>query len=146
MYYTDRETVKQFLKENDIRDLAQLNGFIKEMTGVMIEEMLEAERDAHLGYTRCDSANKETQNSRNGYSKKTVRSVFGPGNVFSIRELPVINQLLREAFQLYVEGFTRDDYDYATETWSIHGYNFVLQVIGCGGVREVELAIAMPQD
>lgn len=77
MDYTDREAVKGFLKENDIRDLAQLNGFIKEMTGVMIEEMLEAERDSYLGYSRYDSSNKETENSRNGYSKKTVRSIHG---------------------------------------------------------------------
>lgn len=77
MDYTDREAVKGFLKENDIRDLAQLNGFIKEMTGVMIEEMLEAERDTYLGYSRYDLANKETDNSRNGYSQKTVRSIHG---------------------------------------------------------------------
>ena len=49
MDYTDREAVKGFLKENDIRDLAQLNGFIKEMTGVMIEEMLDTGCQADRG-------------------------------------------------------------------------------------------------
>jgi transposase-like protein len=77
MDYTDREAVKDFLKENEIRDLAQLNTVIKQMTGVMLEEMLEAERDEYLGYLRYDSSNKKTENSRNGYSPKTVRSSQG---------------------------------------------------------------------
>ena len=29
MDYTDRESVKDFIKENDIRDLAQLDTFLK---------------------------------------------------------------------------------------------------------------------
>jgi putative transposase len=77
MDYTDRESVKDFIKENDIRDLAQLDTFLKQITGVVLEEMLEVERDDYLGYSRYDSANKETENSRNGYSQKTVRSIHG---------------------------------------------------------------------
>jgi len=77
MDYTDRESVKDFIKENDIRDLAQLDTFLKQITGVVLEEMLEVERDDYLGYSRYDSANKKTENSRNGYSQKTVRSIHG---------------------------------------------------------------------
>lgn len=77
MDYTDRESVKDFIKENDIRDLAQLDTFLKQITGVVLEEILEAERDDYLGYSRYDSANKKTENSRNGYSPKTVRSIHG---------------------------------------------------------------------
>ncbi len=75
--YTDRESVKEFIKENDIRDLAQLDTFLKQITGVVLEEMLDAERDDYLGYSRYDSANKKTENSRNGYFPKTVRSIHG---------------------------------------------------------------------
>ena len=77
MDYTDRESVKDFIKENDIRDLAQLDTFLKQITGVVLEEMLEAERDDYLGYSRYDSSSKKTENSRNGYSPKTVRSSHG---------------------------------------------------------------------
>ena len=38
MDYTDRESVKDFIKENDIRDLAQLDTFLKQITGVVLEE------------------------------------------------------------------------------------------------------------
>ena len=40
MDYTDRESLKDFIKENDIRDLAQLDTFLKQITGVVLEEML----------------------------------------------------------------------------------------------------------
>jgi len=77
MDYTDRESARDFIKENDIRDLAQLDTFLKQITGVVLEEMLEVERDDYPGYSRYDSASKETDNSRNGYSPKTIRSSHG---------------------------------------------------------------------
>jgi len=43
----------------------------------MIEELLESERDEHLGYVKYDTKNKEIDNSRNGYSPKTVRASQG---------------------------------------------------------------------
>ena len=38
---------------------------------------LEAELDEELGYTRYDYRNKETENSRNGFSKKTMHTSIG---------------------------------------------------------------------
>ena len=43
--YTDKRSLKQFLKENDIQDPVQLNMLFRQITGVLLEEMLEAERD-----------------------------------------------------------------------------------------------------
>jgi len=40
--------------------------------------MLEGEMDAALGYSRDEASSKTTDNSRNGYTKKTVRSELGP--------------------------------------------------------------------
>ena len=50
MILKDRESIREFLKENGIRDLVGLQQVIKQMTGVLIEEILEAERDEFLGY------------------------------------------------------------------------------------------------
>jgi transposase-like protein len=75
--YTDKRSLKQFLKENDIQDPVHLNMLFRQITGVLLEEMLEGERDEHLGYTREEGRNKQTDNSRNGYSPKTVRSNQG---------------------------------------------------------------------
>ena len=77
MDYKNKETVRKFLKENDIQDMLELDTFIKTLKGTLIEEMLDSERDAFLGYSRYDGSNKETDNSRNGYTPKTVRSSHG---------------------------------------------------------------------
>jgi len=47
--FTDKNTVRQFIQENDIRDIADLNAMLKQISGVFIEQLLEAERDEHLG-------------------------------------------------------------------------------------------------
>lgn len=39
--------------------------------------MLEGELTEELGYEKYDALNKETANSRNGYSQKTLRSEYG---------------------------------------------------------------------
>jgi putative transposase len=74
--WNDRGTIKEFIKENDIKDIIQLNNVIKKMMGAMIEEMLEVERDDYLGYPKHERK-KETENLRNGYTPKTVRSSQG---------------------------------------------------------------------
>lgn len=73
--WNDRESIKEFIKQNNIKDIIQLNNFIKKMMGAMIEEMLEVERDDYLGYQKHERS--ETTNSRNGYSPKNVRSTQG---------------------------------------------------------------------
>jgi transposase-like protein len=77
MKFWDKTKARELLQENEIRDVVQLNMLLKEMAGSLIEEMLEGERDAHLGYDRGDLKNKETENSRNGYSSKRVRTNHG---------------------------------------------------------------------
>ncbi len=49
-----------------------------EMCRAIMSRVLEAERDQHLGYSRYNREDKATTNSRNGYSKKTVKSQYGP--------------------------------------------------------------------
>jgi len=75
--FTNKDTVRQFIKENDIKDIAQLNSMLKQISGVFIEELLEVERDEHLGYERYQKTEEPKTNARNGYSKKRVRSVHG---------------------------------------------------------------------
>lgn len=74
---TDRKELRKYLKENDVKDVIQVDQLLKKMAGIMLEELLEAERDEHLGYEKYDTKQKETDNSRNGYSPKTVRSSHG---------------------------------------------------------------------
>lgn len=50
---------------------------LKDLLGDTLQGMLEAEMDEKLGYSKYDYQNKQTDDSRNGYSKKTVTSSLG---------------------------------------------------------------------
>ncbi len=52
--------------------------FLKESFKDVLQEMLEAEMECHLGYPKNYAPKKNTDNSRNGYTSKTVRSELGP--------------------------------------------------------------------
>jgi putative transposase len=43
----------------------------------VLQEALETELDMQLGYNKHDVKNKQTKNSRNGFSKKTMTSEYG---------------------------------------------------------------------
>ncbi|BBE30399.1 IS256 family transposase [Tepiditoga spiralis] len=59
---------------NTIKDVYEK---IKELVGPLIQGMLEAELEDELGYGKYDKENKKTDNSRNGYSSKRVRTSVG---------------------------------------------------------------------
>jgi len=50
---------------------------LKDLLGDTLQGMLEGEMEDELGYSKYDYANKDTDNSRNGYSKKSVVSSMG---------------------------------------------------------------------
>ena len=56
---------------NDVQEM------LKDLLGDTLQGMLEAEMDEKLGYSKYDYQNKDTDDSRNGYSKKTVTSSLG---------------------------------------------------------------------
>lgn len=72
-----RALIGEFLKENPIKDANDINELVKELIAQVVENSLEGELDEELGYTRYDYRNKDTDNSRNGYSKKNVHSSLG---------------------------------------------------------------------
>src|SRR5690554_1849399 len=58
-------------------DILGETGLLKQLTKKVAERALEAEMEAHLGYAPNDSAGNNSGNSRNGKTKKTVRSTNG---------------------------------------------------------------------
>jgi len=65
------------MQELDINDMSDINALFKEFIGDILENGLEAELDDELGYGKYDYRNKETDNSRNGHSRKTMKTSFG---------------------------------------------------------------------
>lgn len=72
-----KEQLKQWIKENNMKLVEDVQSALKELFAETLQEMLEAELETSLGYAKHDVKNKQTTNSRNGYSKKTVRSEYG---------------------------------------------------------------------
>ncbi len=70
-----KELVSQMMKEQEIDGLADLQEVLKEMLKSGVEELLSAELEDELGYKKYERKTKK--NSRNGSSKKTVRSDYG---------------------------------------------------------------------
>ena len=50
---------------------------MRDMMSVLLEGALDEELNEELGYSKYDYRNKETDNSRNGHSKKTMRTSYG---------------------------------------------------------------------
>jgi len=61
-----KDEIKRFIKENNIKDIAGIEESLKRMFSSVIEEMLEAELEDQLGYSKYDYKSKTTDNSRNG--------------------------------------------------------------------------------
>jgi len=66
-----------FLKQFKTGD--ELNTFLKELQKRGVEQLLEGEMDAHLGYLKNEVS--ENTNARNGYTKKTIKTSNGESEI-----------------------------------------------------------------
>lgn len=73
-----KEILRNYVKEQNFQSPDDVLNAMKDMFKDILQESLEAEMDTKLGYDRYDISEKQTQNSRNGYSKKTIKSQLGP--------------------------------------------------------------------
>lgn len=72
-----KDQIRSFLRENNLRDAKSIeDAFIAQIKGVL-QEALEEELTHELGYSKYDWKNKDSDNSRNGHTKKTVKSKYG---------------------------------------------------------------------
>lgn len=74
-----REMMQRYLRENDVhlKDGTDVNTVMKDMMSVLLEGVLDEELDEELGYSKYDYRNKDTDNSRNGHSQKTMHTSYG---------------------------------------------------------------------
>ena len=72
-----REKILELLQLADISSMADIQNLFKETIATFMESSLDSELDEELGYERYDYKNKETSNSRNGHSSKTLKTSMG---------------------------------------------------------------------
>ena len=68
-----RNIIHQLLEEYDIQTAEDIQDALKDLLGVTIKEMMEAEMDDHLGYEKSERS--DNDDYRNGY--KRVNSSYG---------------------------------------------------------------------
>lgn len=72
-----RAKIRELLQESNISSMKDIQNLFKETIAEFMENGLDAELDEELGYSKYDYRNKDTDNSRNGHSSKTLRTSFG---------------------------------------------------------------------
>ena len=73
----ENSKLREMMSEYGVKTMEDVHSFVKMLTAETIQTALDAELDEELGYSKYDYRNKETTNSRNGYSHKTVQGSFG---------------------------------------------------------------------
>lgn len=72
-----RKKLLELLQDAGINDVAGVEDLFKEMVGTVLENGLDGELEGELGYSKYDYRNKDTDNSRNGYREKTLKTSYG---------------------------------------------------------------------
>lgn len=70
-----RNIIRQLLEEYDIESAQDIQDALKDLLGGTIKEMMEAEMDDHLGYSKSEQT--DSDDYRNGYKTKRVNSSYG---------------------------------------------------------------------
>src|SRR4051812_17866442 len=74
----DTEKVKEKLRTmKTMEDITGPGGVLQLMFKGTIERILKAEQEAHLGYARYEKSDPAQKNSRNGYTRKKLKTSQG---------------------------------------------------------------------
>jgi transposase-like protein len=133
MSILSKEQIRNLIATSNITTVDDIIATLKDMFKDVLQEMLEAELDDHLGYGKYNLSEKETTNSRNGYSKKNVKTEFGNVDIdvprdrnseFKPQIIPKhkrdISGLEQKIISLYARGMsTRDIHDQIKELYEI---------------------------
>ena len=67
MIKREKSAFLKLIDERGIKDLGGVHTLVKELTSGLIQEIMDAELEDELGYSKYDYRNKQTSNSRNGH-------------------------------------------------------------------------------
>ena len=70
-----RAIIQQLFQEYNIESATDIQDALKDLLGGTIENMMEAEMDEHLGYSKSERS--DSENARNGYKSKNLNSTYG---------------------------------------------------------------------
>lgn len=118
-----RAKMTSFLQDLNVSSIADVQELFKELIGNVLENGLEGELDEELGYTKYDYRNKETDNSRNGHSVKSLKTSFGETeiniprdrkgefepNLIKKHQTSISGDIEDKILSMYAKGMTTSD-------------------------------------
>jgi len=134
------ELVKQILETYQPETARDVQEALKDIFGPMFEAMLQGEMNSHLGYGNNDKNPKETENRRNGYITKNVKTSLGEMEVdvprdrnasFEPQLIPKrtkdISEIDRKVISMYAKGMSQRDISSTIE--DIYGFKVSHEMI-----------------
>ena len=120
-----KEQIRQIISENNINSVADIYTLLKDSFKDILQELMEAELDATLGYEKNHKGDLQTDNKRNGHSTKNLKSQYGEFQIdvprdrngeFEPKLIPKyqrdISGIEEKVISLYARGMsTRDIHD-----------------------------------
>lgn len=132
---------KAILEQYDCKNVEDMQDALKDIFGPMFEAMLQGEMDAHLGYETNDHGPKSTQNRRNGYGSKTLKSTYGDAS-FEPQAIPKrtrdVSGIEDKVFAMYARGMSQRDIADTIE--DIYGFEISHDTISAITDRVIETA------
>lgn len=128
-----RAKIREVLQASNISSMDDIQNLFKETIAEFMENGLDAELDEELGYSKYDYRNKETDNSRNGHSSKTLKTSFGDVEVSVPRDrkgefepqllkknqTSISQDIEEKILSMYAKGMTTSDIE--THIHDIYG-------------------------
>jgi len=124
-----KEQIRQIIADNNLTSVADVYTLLRDSFKDILQELMEAELDASLGYEKNHKGDICTPNKRNGHSKKKLKSQYGEFQIDVPRDRdgefePVIipkyqrdiSGIEEKVLSLYARGMsTRDIHDQIQE-------------------------------
>lgn len=146
-----RAIAQAIVEQYQPKNVQEMQDAVKDIFGPMFEAMLQGEMDSHLGYEANDHGYKETENRRNGYTHKTVKTAYGdvPVDVPRDREATFEPQVIPKrtrdvsgiegkVLSMYARGMSQRDIADTIE--DIYGFEISHETISDITARVVETA------
>jgi len=120
-----KEQLLALLSTLNVNKVEDFQGLYKDMVGAFLESGLEAELEDELGYSKYDYRAKETDNRRNGHSKKSLTTTDGELEIKVPRDrngdfepklvkkhqTSLTGEIEEKIVSLYAKGMTVSDID-----------------------------------
>ena len=128
-----KEQIRQIIADNNLNSVADVYTLLRDGFKDILQELMEAELDATLGYEKNNKGNVETSNKRNGHSPKNLKSQYGGFRIdvprdrngeFEPKLIPKyqrdISGIEEKVISLYGRGMsTRDIHDQLQDLYGI---------------------------